>query len=665
MTKPEDTTRTAQLASGVSALVQIVTAPPHLPNLGTVTTRAVECLRIGTHHLQIPDKLFQLIEDLDRSTSSVQSPSSPTLLFGLSGDFPAWTMLAGSTFPADSSSKKALGAAITIAWLRGVQIQKSLISELRSLIKKRADEAIDVTKYEAESKKLADRQTKKLIAVLQIYGSGLNSQEVNQQVKLQSALKARFSSLRIVERQAAGRSNELPQSQLEEATRGLWNKAKSGCGNSLAALLVFCVGLPWDIGLAVPLAHTIKPGTYACWISSSGWIGTDLGFLLENLGKTNSPRFLATSTVLWRPLPQDLAAILLAALAANPSIRTIGDLLDEPVTSRKRLNLANIHPSSSLSQFLKSAPGAALRATGMRDVAAFSTLGFELITESDLHYVTIPHVTVWRGCDSMYKSVGLGYAIPITCTEEIFIGSKRTPDVGWIQDIFREAIASVEGSRCGRRYTLASLIDFHNKYAECVYLYAQLCAGGRDRTNPCFSSKAWGPNSAFGLLFDKPLGATGGQSPIPQSSRLTLQVGYWRAHLQCLLRRLLRLGMLVGSVVQHVWDILNLQDVNLFFKLDLQGQILPLDSTSAFQGTAADLNKDFSRHFWPKVFRERGLPFEDSQDFLRHSASGISSHHVTSLHSNWSYLYRTAEAIDQTLFELGINPVPGLVREVV
>lgn len=664
MTQPAETTFTAQLASGVSALIQIVKAPPHLPNLCTAAARAVECLRISTRHIEIPNTLVQLISDLDQLNSTIQSPGSPTLLFGWTGDFPAWAMLAGSTFPADTEMKRALGAAIAIGWLRGVPIQKSVVSDLRGLIKKHADGAIDVAKYQAESKKLADRQTRKLIEVLQIFGSGRDSQEVNQQVHLQSALKARLSSLRIVERQAAERNNELSQSQLEEATQGLLIKAQAGCGNSLAKLLVFCVGLPWDIGLTIPLVHVTEPGAWACWINSSGWISTDLGFLLGKLGKSNSPRSLPTSMIQWRPLPQGLASILFSALAGNPAIKTIGDLLDEPVTSRKRLNLANIHPSLSLSQFLKSAPGAALRATGMRDVAAFVTLGFELITESDLHYATVPNATVWNGCDLMYKSLGLGNAIPIESREETFIGSRRTPEAGWIQDIFCAAKTSVEEFRCSRRYTLVSLIEFHNKYAEYVYMYVQLCTGGRARFDPCFSSVAWGPNCAFGLISDKPLGATFGQTPIPLSNRLSLQIGYWRGHLQCLLRRLQKLEMLERNVHQHVWDILNQQDVNLFFKLDLQGQILPLHSAHAHQGSAADLNKDFSRHFWPKVFRERGLPFEDSQNFLRHSASGVSAHHVTSSHAIWSYLHRTAQAIDETLYELGINPVPGLVKEV-
>lgn len=656
---------TAQNASGIGALANLLKIPSNLPAIGIVTNRVLACLRSIVQYIDPPNQsLSALIDSLAQVEASESLASSPVLGFGLQKEYPVWGLLAGKAFVGHTAILESLGAALAAAHLRGEPVKASLARDLKHLLNQAADELLGPDDFQLAIEKIAAKERKKLLTCLQLSQQGMGSQEINQRVRIDSALSARLSSLRTVERQAAGRTNELPHSQLLATVEDLFRKAEAGCGTSLATLVAFCAGLPWHVALGIDLLQRTSTCNSGCWIDLNGWIHTDLSTMFKKMGKAKDHKFLPVNNLLLRPLPIRLTQILVNACIANPGLQTVGDLLSESIWSRRKLHLSDVHQSSSISQFLKSAPRAALAAGVSRDVAAFCTLGFELVTESDLHYLTVSQSSIWQACDSLYRSVGLGFATPMDSLNQSFVGSSRTPESQWIQDIFVDSQIKLDHARCGRRYTLNGLIQFHNLFASYVYLYLQLCAAGRDRKYPEFSATFWHPASSAGLIRDKPLGETKGFTLLPLSSRLALQIGYWRAHLRCLLSRLHKLNVTtLHDVESRVRKILDQDDVNLLFVLDERCRVADFNSDQTFVGNASSLNKDFGRHFWPQMFRAEGLSFDVTQDLLRHSASGVSNHFATSAHTNWRYLERASNVIDQTLLRLSIDPQHGLVQE--
>lgn len=656
---------TAQNASGISALASLLKIPSHLPAIGIVTNRVLACLRSVVQYIDPPNQsLSELIDLLAQLEASESKPSSPVLGFGLQNEYAVWGLLAGKAFVPHAAILESIGSALAAAHLRGSPVKASLARDLKHLINQAADGVLEQDAFQLAIEKIAAKERKKLLDCLQLSQQGMDAPEINQRVRIDSALSARLSSMRTVERQAAGRNNELQPNQLLFAVEDLYKKAGVGCGTSVAKLVAFCSGLPWHVALGIGLLQPASTANSGCWIDLNGWIHTDLSTVLKKMGKAKGDKFLPVNHVLVRPLPIQLTQILVNACIANPRLQTVGDLLAEPIWSRRKLHLNDVHQSSSISQLLKSAPRAALAAGVPRDVAAFSTLGFELVTESDLHYLTVSQSSIWQACDSLYRSVGLGSAIPMDSPNQSFVGSSRTPESQWIHDIFADSQTKLDQARCGRRYTLSSLIEFHNLFASHAYLYLQLCAAGRDRKYPEFSAAFWHPASSSGLIRDKPLGETQGFTLLPLSSRLALQIGYWRAHLRCLLRRLHKLNVTsFHEVESRVRKILDQHDVNLLFVLDERCRVADFNSDKTFVRNASSLNKDFGRHFWPQVFRAEGLAFDVTQDLLRHSASGVSNHYATSANTNWRHLERAATVIDITLIQLSIAPQHGLVQE--
>ena len=655
-------------ALGIRALAQLMKVPPHTPNLEAVASRLSGCLQAAADEFgNIRPEMERLKASLSEGILNGQdSTLSAKVLWGLSTSYPVWTILGDRHFSSSNEFRIVIGLCAIYAHIRAQPINVRQIKDLQKLQRQQREGTFSLSEFDSEVRKTTARLKKKLQFASDLLKRSVTPTAINDQALLSSTVVARLSSLRVMERQAAQRSNELTDSELRAYVSNLVREIHTGVRiNALVDSISFCIGLPLHICKRVPISLD-RPKDRAMWIDpKGGFVCIDLSSVFDKLAKQFTDSHLSTSFLLVRPLPLLIHNELQEALSVNPNIKTVADLADEVGTSRRRLLAEGVHHSSTVAQLLASAPAAALRATGDRLTSAFATLGFQLICESDLHYASPSVESIWAACDQLYRTVGFGQATPAVAQSFQYVGSKLTPTQQAIRAIFEHLEFEVNSSRCGRRYTLLSLVDFHNRYAKYFCAFLHFTSGGRDRKDPYFSASTWTPDSLFGQSGDKACGISKGYTPIPVSRLLSDQISLWHSHLECLSRRLKKLDAAkYHRTICAIEQIKNHEDVNLLILLGPDGNLKALCSNEILQEVKHSLSGDWGRHFWPSMFQKHDLPFEDSQDFLRHHAAGHSNHSLASPSVNCRYLQRTGQVIDTVLQELSIQPLSGLSRGV-
>ena len=312
-------------------------------------------------------------------------------------------------------------------------------------------------------------------------------------------------------------------------------------------------------------------------------------------------------------------------------------------------------------RFINSASVEAIRLEPNRMVAAYGFLSFHLITKPDLHYVTVAETQIWALRSKLFEAVGLGPTDFPDEAEARNVGSKRSAQAATIQSVFEELEQQLLEVRVGRRYSLSSLIEFHNRYTKRVAMALHFSAGGRASHEVLFPASSWFAGSLFGFLDDKDAGAAGGRTPVPISPTISEQLRLWELHLRSLQ---LRLHKLLGHHSQlarsRVQQILDRQPISAFFLLEQDGSTRALLTADLFVGKAATLNRDFGRHHISTQLTANGETLAKVHQFLRHQGEGINPQSALGVQTSRDHLLHTALAVDQILLELNIRPQAGL-----
>ena len=650
-------------------LLSIIPAPPHQPGIGLVAKNTLTCLTAllievpaaGSHLAQHISLLGKLSDD------SGACIAHPNAMLGLASDYPAWAWFVSASFPYAHRLQSLVGKHLVAALLKEASIEKSFVQKLRKLIKQSHDEILTNQQFEAEVTKLEGQAHQKLLQLLALHSCSTNSAQLSFNAAVTSCLSNRLSSLRQTERQAVDTGQTLSRSELTRTVVLLLDQAQQGHSDDLVTLICLCVGLGLNLGKRIPLVSGESGQGWMAWIDPvAGSTYVDLSFALAGLGKRSSPRHQASTLILKRPLPQGVATMLREAHTQNSQLRTLADLCINKPTSRKKISLPGVHHSASLAGLMNSARSISLATTDRRDISAYATLALELVNKSDLHYVCPREREIWQACSDFYDAVGLGPAVPQSGgNSNLRIGSRLTPSADWIKEVFASAGDELLAKKCGRRYSLPSLIEHHNACARYVGLLMQFVVGGRDRRLIDFRASVWSSTTTFGLMEDKPLSATRGTTPIPIPAALSEQLKLWHAHIAALDKRLLKLQAPGSSAAfQLIRQIRELQNLPMLFLLDTHGAPVPLSSDVLFTGPASQLNRDFGRHSLPDLLLDAGMPFEDIQDWLRHFSPGISTHELNSNRVKYHSTERLISGIDQVLLELNIRPRSGLSKEI-
>jgi hypothetical protein len=656
------------LHEAIVLLCHALPAPPQMPNLLSVARNSVICL--DNCLKKRPTLLLHLRNTRDLwanlAASASEALGNGLLMTGFVSTHPAWSLFAGDDLPKNPGVQDLLGELLTAAVITAEPIANSAVRQLRTLLNKQQERVIAPAQFDLELLKLCRRSNRVLNELSELLQATKNKQFLSLNASILQTLNLRLSSARQTEREAAGGDRSFSIDELKRSVSALIQQAAAGDPDAVVTLTCACLGLGFDIGKQIPLLHQC-PGDCMAWINTSaGTMHVDLTLLLNELGKQAKAGHEPSTLQLCRPLPQLLATLLQTAQRDNPSLATLGDLCIRTETSRKKISLHEAHHSASMANLMNSMRGAALHESGRRDIAAFSMLGFELLSKSDLHYICPRETEIWQCCEKVYDALDLGPAVPVpgSVVPEHRVGSRLTAKTTWIQSVFEEAARQVETTRCGRRYTAQSLVRFHNAFARYVGLFIQLTAGGRDRKEIPFSAAQWTPDSLYALQEDKVISGTRGRTPIPIPASTALQLRYWHAHLRVLERRLAKiLDQEPSQTSARIRSVICLQDVPLLFKLNDAGQPTPVIAEDLFQGTAEDLNRDFGRHFLTDQLLDHGLKLDDVQAWLRHHAPGMSSHALTSSRTPFETLTRLCQGIDDVLLRLSISARHGLTKD--
>lgn len=658
----------------VRTLTTLLPSPPHQPNISSVARSVAHCIQdaiaiVPVYQSLAGPFLTELQWFLDGLKEGGHTTDNVATLLGIATTFPGWCCLAkldSLGYPSLMVSQL-VGLELCIALASGKAVRPSTIVLANRALRESGGFLGNDTRINAEEvpKGLA-RLTKFAMALAPCVKAGIDSPRyVALHNLLLSSIASSLSSLRGQERKAAGADFALSTHDARIAIKRLSDASEHSDSEALALQIAFCLGLPWHIAKLVPFATTGRPSGALAWIDvRMGCSFVDLQPVIPELPTKGADLHAQSTLLLERPLPLNVASQLAEAVAANSNLKTLGDLVTSTKAGKSKLSRYGLHHSASVARLISSAGPIALNQCRRRDLAAFATLSLELINKSDLHYIASKAEDIWAVCASLFEVVGLGAAVPRpTHDNSPRVGSKLCPSSQWIEDVFQEAQTAVAQTRCGRRYSLLSLVRHHNAYAGYVGLMLQLGLGGRDRRTFNFSAEMVCSENSFALVIEHKLSKTMGQTPLPLPAVVAEQISLWKAHLIALMRRLAKLKA-NGTNKASIWisQILEDQNVPLIFILAPDGSPLPMGKEHWRQGKAADLNADFGRHLVPDALTESGLSFCDAQDWLRHDTNGISHHIVSSEHVKYLYLQRTATVLNNVLLALKIRPVAGLTK---
>ncbi|MDR7152885.1 hypothetical protein J2W49_004863 [Hydrogenophaga palleronii] len=528
--------------------------------------------------------------------------------------------------------------ALTSSFRNEPQLTELQTSDLHTLLHRSRADLLEVLSQRSLTK---DKVTLRFNAELLIHlRSGLNSQHIEEQ-------------------QCADQRKYLPLSSLTQKTSALEAEVHRGDANALVTLIAFCIGLTWDLTTQIPMFSSDEHEGSLAWLDiRTGEVYVKIKPLLRDLGQAVAGCEV-TSDVLRLPLPMRLADALKTAVAQRPQARRLGDLLDEPTAHTADWD--ELWSVSHRTRFIRSAVVNAIRLDPNRAVAAFAFLSFHLITGPDLHYLTVSEAAVWSMRSKFFQSVGLGDTNSPDLAAAHKVGSMRTAERDMVRSIFEELDSSVAAVRVGRRYSLGTLVEHHNRYARRVAMFLQFAAAARSSAEIDFPASSWFFGSVFGYLNDKDSGTAGGRTPIPISPTASEQLRLWELHLQSLRQRLRKLlGLRARSADKLIQRILERNQLSIFFLLDESASVRPLRSEDLFVGRSENLNRDFGRHFLASLLTDRGSPISDVQVLLRHQGDAINPGSAFGVEGPQPRLQRVAITLDRILIDLNIRPLPGV-----
>ena len=651
------------------SLTSILKSPADQPNLPLVVANVHRCLQATQARLPHPaGALTHLTTELAIAAdllAGAHELDQPAAMIGRVSMHKAWALCSSDLERAPLALLESVGFEIARAYLTQSVFLSGPAAELYRVQQKSMNEGLSQKELDGLENYVLS-QCKRTQPVFADRAAGLDAGTAAFNARVVASVRAQTSSLRVEERQAAGRIFEMTQSELAHVAAKLKEQMETGDAQALQVALAFCIGLPWELCLKVPF-FTGKRCPAVAWINPvDQCVYIDLERVLPGLSKKQTDRHIPTTMRLTRPLPLLVGNLVYEACAANPGMEAVEGLAGNSSTiSRSLLPGASTETAIrvSVARLIASRGGAALRAGLSRDTAAYAALSLSLISKSDHHYLVKQRSAIWLGCGQIYASLQWGPCVPDPDAGGTAFGSRVTPEVSWITDVIEELQTVAIQLRPGKRYRLSSLVRHHNAYASYVGLLMTILVGGRSRSKIEFFASIWRERSAFGQHGDKLVGPTLGLTPVPVPTTLSAQLTLWRTHLGALDRRLKKLGLKKEHLGRsRIQAILNSDEVNLLFTMSEEGTPQMLGMKTLFEGEGRSLNRDFSRHVVPDLLAAQEVPFEQVQWWLRHHVDGTSASAITSTTVQHVWLSRVATALDRIALDLGLRPLHGIAR---
>ena len=329
--------------AAVLAVSSVLIAPADQPNLPTVISNVLLCLNAMLERVPYMESTLRHLRfDLETSSKKLAGIiefDQPRAMVGRTSKHRAWALLASTFKGAPIVFLEAVGIEFVSAYLISGQFQTGPATALQHFQKDIASDRMDATSlYRLENYVLS--HLNRVHFIFKDRSVGLDTQTACFNAQVVASVTAQKSSLRVEQRQAAGRINEMTEAELKSVASVQRNGLESGDAQALQAALAFCVGLPWKLALQVPFFSGIQCPS-VIWVNPiEGCIYVDTDRMLQGLSKKQTDRHIPTTLRLVRPLPKLLADLLHSACASNPGIGTIACLYNDSFNTAGQCSLA-------------------------------------------------------------------------------------------------------------------------------------------------------------------------------------------------------------------------------------------------------------------------------------------------------------------------------------
>jgi hypothetical protein len=658
---PDDVPGSDALA--VLELCRLIEAPPTRLHFPSAVCTASACFREALTRIgPAIEPIGDFAAQLSAASETLRTASAARVeieMAGLKTKYPAWAVFTKRAEDLPRPVQRMLGAELILAVLLKRQFRRYVASRADEFVRELQVEPVNA---ELAAGRYADRLVAEAARTLAAASVRAPKNELLLCSQIVASLVGQLDSLDIQQRQAGGTLRELTDAEHQEASKLLRKQAEAGDVLSLAIIVAYCVGLPWDISLDIPFAHG-APGEWVAQIDISAQVTRiDLEPVFPELARAKRGHVEA-SQVLVRPMPQFVAELLVSICAASPGLRCMRDLPTVKATTAKTRipgTDCNSAIAISIARFIATRSTAAIRTGVDRTLAAYVGCDLTKIGGAKNHYVTIKRNEIWEGCQRTYCGVGWGPIAASAAPSGLAVGSMITPTVETVLTIEQALLGAVQTCRAGRRYSWESLKLHHNAYALfCAHRTAFFTCARKAETYQ-FLARDF-VSQDFALLVDKRTGPVQGGTPIPMPAVLSEQVRLWRAHLRALARRLEKLDVHGSKRIRERLDqVFQADGVPMFFQLDDAG-ILEVGSSAIFSKVPeVEVNHDAYRHYVPNALRRMGVPSSYVDAAVRHFVDGISLSRAGSCVTQLVWLTAVAHKLDELALHLGFRPVPGL-----
>lgn len=458
----------------------------------------------------------------------------------------------------------------------------------------------------------------------------------------------------------------LTEDAFLEAAHSLRGGFVGGEGLATAIATGWFSGLTWDLCKRIPLQQPTAEG----WVI---WLDIERGCYWVNLTRVardgatakGNLNYVAATKSFSRYLPDEVVLALRRLQKIRPAAVTLQELTgtaDVPPEHGICRN-ADYVLKPSIARFYNSRSSVSRRLGISGPVTALALGEFARVVHSRLYYhTTTPHQLA-DALALVAKLLGWG-AIRSTEPEAPLIGSEVVPESRVIATIARELASRVEATRPPRRYRWRHVRAFHNAFAEYMAFLISLGFLGRNREGTVVIGAPWTAETGVADVHDKKTINSKGATPTAACKPVREQLRHWFKHLECLVKRLDRLGMQCSALRDYVAAVLDGSDPSIVFTVNESGFPEPCGSAHVYGhlDETLKLKGDSARHLWDSFFSEEGVPDELADAQARRNVHWSSYWHPTSPLSGTRLRKVIATVQERVLDKLGIRAVSGLTK---
>ena len=464
------------------------------------------------------------------------------------------------------------------------------------------------------------------------------------------------------ERQGVVHRAAMASCELTIHTAALRARCEAGAGPAVLTAVALVIGISASLAPDLPLQRSA--GSAVVLDPQRGWVSLDFARIFLG-GAATAPineAALPATHVLLKPLPVVLAEIIHNAFRRQPRARRLGDLFGDSVPGphepldgcpggRLRATTARVR---------RALPAFALRLGLDRYDAALVTGEMSLVPRSRFFYVRSDTERYVAGCRRYFD--GLGWGEPVTLDVALPFGSQVVPATASVQVMHQRLVERVEAAVPGRRYSLDSLIEHHNRFVIAASWFLSFTFGSRELRRLDIGADRCLPGVTVMEYADKLTGAFHRMQPVLLCHQAQVQVAAVWDHLVHLSARVDKLGVGVAAPWrQHLCDVLAHRSVPLLF-LIRRGAAVPIGTRHTQLGLDRSVRvaSNAGRHFWQTVLLDSGVPSDALNVWARHASAGIEPMTSTSVASVDSIRARLCTEQDKVLGDLAIRAFAGL-----